>query len=42
MDLWNGDTPWGRAGPGTYVYMLVAELADGEAVRLSGDVTLIR
>jgi gliding motility-associated-like protein len=42
MDLWTGETPWGRAGPGTYVYMLVARLADGEEVRFSGDVTLIR
>lgn len=39
---WDGTTRQGNAPSGVYVYMLDAVMMDGEVVRSTGDVTLVR
>jgi gliding motility-associated-like protein len=39
---WDGTTRAGQAPSGVYVYVLEAVMMDGEAVRMTGDVTLVR
>ena len=42
VHLWDGDTPGGPVGPGTYIYLVRYRLADGTIHSTAGDLTLVK